>query len=389
MRAEMTAAIFADPRLDPDHLSRFGFDRARFTEAHAAIQAGTLTEKSSLITSGLEPAPGVVDVPFSGPAAAELRAMGEAALRRGEVAVVVLNGGMATRFGNVVKGTVEVYDGKSFIALKAANVAHARKTYGAPVPLVLMNSFATDAATKQHLAEHDDFGLPAEDLLTFTQSISIRLTPEGGLFVGADGKPSYYAPGHGDFFSAIRQSGVLGKLRARGIKVLMFSNVDNLGATVEPIVIGQHLALGAELSAEVTAKRRTASGDWDKGGSPAQVNGRTQIVEGFRLPSDLPPTFLPDFSTNNFLFDVAAIDRDISLPWHLVRKKVDDLPALQLESIACEASALDDASGKPLLKLGLLRVPRDDENGRFFPVKERVDLDAMREGLRKRLAGVT
>lgn len=384
-----TAALLADPRLDQEYLARYGFDRARFERAHAAILDGSLTEKSSLITAGIEPAPGVVDVPFEGPAAAELRARGEAALKKGQVAVVVLNGGMATRFGNVVKGTVEVYDGKSFIALKAANVAHARKTYGAPVPLVLMNSFATDGATKEHLAQHGNFGLPAEDLLTFTQTISIRLTPEGGLFIGADGKPSYYAPGHGDFFREIRRSGVLEKLKSRGVKVVMFSNVDNLGATVDPIMIGQHLALGAELSAEVTAKRRTASGDWDKGGSPAKVAGRTQIVEGFRLPGDLPPTFLPDFSTNNFLFDVAAIDRDITLPWHVVRKKVDDRPALQLESIACEASAVDDASGKPVLKLGLLRVPRDDAHGRFFPVKERVDLDAMRDALRARLAKET
>lgn len=384
----MTAAVLDDPRLDQDYLARFGFDRARFSAAHAAIVAGTMTEKSSLITTGIEPAPGVVDVPFEGTEATRLRELGEAALRRGEVAAVVLNGGMATRFGNVVKGTVEVYDGKSFIALKAANVAYARQRWGAPVPLVLMNSFATDGASKEHLEAHGRFGLPAEDLLTFTQTISVRLNPDGSLFIGADGKPSYYAPGHGDFFRAIRLSGVLERLRARGVKVLMFSNVDNLGATVEPIVIGQHLALGAELSAEVTAKRRTASGDWDKGGSPARVAGRTQIVEGFRLPADLPPTFLPDFSTNNFLFDLAAIDREITLPWHVVKKKVDDRPAIQLESIACEASAVDTADGKPLLKLGLLRVPRDDHNGRFFPVKERVDLDAMRPALRARLADV-
>jgi len=168
----------------------------------------------------------------------------------------------------------------------------------------------------------------------------------------------------------------------------LFSNVDNLGATVEPIIIGQHLALGAELSAEVTAKRRTASGDWDKGGSPAKVGGRVQIVEGFRIPSDLPPTFLPDFSTNNFAFDLRAIDREVPLAWHLVKKKVDDRPALQLESIACEASAVDAPDGTPLFKLGLLRVPRDGANGRFFPVKERADLEEMRGVLRERLAGV-
>ncbi len=70
-----------------------------------------------------------------------------------------------------------------------------------------------------------------------------------------------------------------------------------------------------------------------------------------------------------------------------MKKKVDDRPAIQLESIACEASAADDAQGQPVFSLGLLRVPRDGKMGRFFPIKERVDLDASREILRARLAG--
>jgi len=384
--ASGAVSLLDDPRLDHKLLEEIGFDRQRFESARDALKSGALTDKSSLVTKPLDPPPGVVDVPFEGPEADRLRKIGEAALRKGEIAVVVLNGGMATRFGNVVKGTVEVFDGKSFIGLKAAHVAKARAKYGAPVPLVLMNSFATDAATKEHLAKHENYGLPAADLLTFTQSISIRMTPDGELFIGADGKPSYYAPGHGDFFHSIRASGILKSLAARGVTTLLFSNVDNLGATVEPIIIGQHLALAAQMSAEVTAKRRTASGDWDKGGSPAVLDGRVQIVEGFRIPADLAPTHLPDFSTNNFVFDLKAIDRDVPLGWHLVKKKVDDRPAVQLESIACEASAVNDAEGAPLFKLGLLRVPRDGDHGRFFPVKERVDLEEMREILKKRLA---
>src|SRR3712207_8661149 len=43
---------------------------------------------------------------------------GVAAIRRGEVAMAVLNGGMATRFGGVVKGIVEAVDGRSFLEWK-------------------------------------------------------------------------------------------------------------------------------------------------------------------------------------------------------------------------------------------------------------------------------
>jgi UTP--glucose-1-phosphate uridylyltransferase len=374
--------LLDDPRLDWQVLRRYGFDADRFARAAEEIAAGTLTEASSLIREPLEPAPSVVDVRWDN---GDARALGASALKAGKVAVVVLNGGMATRFGGVVKGVVEVFDHQSFIALKAEDVRRTRDRFGAPVPLVLMNSFATEEATLAHLDAGRGFGLDPSDLLSFNQSIAVRLNPDGSLFIGDDGRPSLYAPGHGDFFRCIRASGVLGTLIQRGVEVVLFSNVDNLGATVDPVVIGHHLLLRAQMSAEVTAKRRTASGEWDKGGAPAKLGGRVQLVEGFRLPPELPPTFLPDFSTNNFLFDARAIDREIPLPWHVVRKKVDGRPALQLESISCEASVATDNRGEPLLRLGLLRVPRDGPQGRFFPIKERADLDAEREALRARL----
>lgn len=375
-----------DPRLDWKRLEAYGFDGQRFEQHRAAIASGALTDRTSLITAEIEPVDEVIDVSWDGERGRQARELGEAALRRGEVAVVVLNGGMATRFGGVVKGTVEVYDGKSFIALKAEDTRRAGERWGAPVPLVLMNSFATEGSTREHLEQNGYFGLPKGDVYLFNQSIAIRLNTDGSLFIGEDGQPSYYAPGHGDFFRCIRQSGVLGALMKRGVKYLLFSNVDNLGATVDPVVLGHHLQAGAEMSVEVTAKRKTATGEWDKGGAPAKVAGRAQLVEGFRFPADLPPTFLPDFSTNNFLFNAAAVDRDVPLQWHLVKKKVDGKSAVQLESIACEASAVLRDDGTPLLKVAFLRVPRDGDNGRFFPIKEREDLEASREVLRQRLS---
>ncbi|MEQ9502169.1 MAG: UTP--glucose-1-phosphate uridylyltransferase [Deltaproteobacteria bacterium] len=374
--------VLDDPRLDFALLERFGFERDRFERDYAAMQAGTLSPETAIVTDPIEPADTVVDLDFTNE---EARAAGEAALRAGKVASVVLNGGMATRFGGVVKGVVEVFDGLTFIALKARDAKRAHETYGRPVPLVLMNSFATDASTWEHVNASSRFGLAEEDLLSFTQSISVRLDEQLGLFIGDDGQPSYHAPGHGDFFSCIRRSGVLEKLRARGVEILLFSNVDNLGATVEPSVIGHHILGGKPMTAEVTEKRRTASGAWDKGGAPARVAGFLQLVEGFRFPPDFEQHTLPDFSTNNMLFDAAAIDRPIGLQRHVVKKKVDGRAAIQLESITCEASGVRDDDGGALLPLSLLRVPREGERGRFFPVKEPADLDAMREILKARL----
>ncbi|MBX2813125.1 MAG: UTP--glucose-1-phosphate uridylyltransferase [Myxococcales bacterium] len=372
-----------DTRLDFALLSRFGFDEPRFRENQAAIVDGRLTTETHRITGNIEPAEGVIDVEQNKEAAREA---GETALKGGEVASVVLNGGMATRFGGVVKGVVEVFDGKSFLALKGEDTRRAHERYGQDVPLVLMNSFATQQKTLAHISEHNNFHLAPQNILDFSQSISIRMNPDGSLFVDDEGQPSYHAPGHGDFFHCIRKSGVLKKLETRGIKYILFSNVDNLGATISPVIIGHHILSQGEMTLEVTQKQRTASGNWDKGGAPARINGRSnQVVEGFRFPHDFPQEKLPDFSTNNMIFSVQALNQDVILDRYLVQKKVANRPALQLETITCEASGTLDLSGKPIFKVSLLRVPREGPEGRFFPVKEPADLSANQNLLKERL----
>lgn len=381
-----------DERIDRELLRCFRFDEPRFRLTVDQIASGTLTEASSTIAAErISPARPGDTTDLTGAAdsdnGARIRA-GQDALARGKVAVMVVNGGMATRFGGVVKGVVDVFSGETFISLKAADVRRAWKAFGGRIPFLLMNSFATGEATRGHIESRRHFGLPVDDVLTFDQSISLRLNPDASLFIGDDGRPSYYAPGHGDFFDSIRASGVLHKLRTRGVETLWFSNVDNLGATIDPSLLGAHVLSGADMSAEITEKRRTASGAWDKGGAPVYVDGRLRILEGFRFPPSFQQDRLPDFSTNNFLFQTAALDRDVPLDHHLVSKKVGGRTALQVESITCEASGTCDAAGTPLFKLGLMRVPRDGARGRFFPVKEPEDLETLRDPLRERLTDV-
>jgi len=248
-----------------------------------------------------------------------------------------------------------------------------------------MNSFATAEATREHVSRCESFGLPSDDVMAFEQTIAIRLTPRGEVFIGEDGTPSLYAPGHGDFFPCIRRSGVLERLVERGVRHVLFSNVDNLGATIDPVVLGHHLGAGTTMTVEVTEKRKNAEGKWDKGGAPARVDGRRMIVEGFRFPPDFRQEILPDFSTNTMYFRTEALEQVFTLPRHVVTKTVEGRTAIQLEAIACEASAADRPDGTPRFSLGLLRVDRDGPRGRFFPVKEPSDLDAQRRDLMARV----
>ncbi len=349
-------------------LDRYGFDADRFERLRERVAEGTLTAESNIVHGRVEPpAPDDLVTLPERPDDAEARAAGLDALRAGEVAIVVLNGGMATRFGGVVKGTVEVLDGRSFLELKLASAADVAERLGAAIPAAVMTSFATDAATRAFVAER---GLP--EPLYFSQSVSLRLESDGRLFHDAAGRPSLYSPGHGDFLDAFRRSGMLEQMRSHGVRYVVVSNVDNLGARVDPAVLGMHVLEGKPMTAEVARKQG------DMGGAPARVDGRLQLLEAPRFPPGFDQDSIPVFNVNTVTFDLAALDRDFDLTWLYVEKEVEGRPAVQLEHLFHEASAF--------LPTTYLEVPRSGPRGRFFPVKTPEDLAAAREPLRELLA---
>jgi UTP--glucose-1-phosphate uridylyltransferase len=268
------------------------------------------------------------------------------------VGVVVLAGGMATRFGGVVKAVVPVLDGASFLQIKLADVAAIAARVGRPVPTMVMSSFATHQRIVQHVA---DAKLGVVDV--FPQFVSVRLTPGGALFVEADGSTSAYATGHGDLTFALRRSGALERFRAAGGQYLLMSNVDNLGATLDPALVGLHVELGGHVTAEVVRKEKG-----DKGGAPARLDGKSQIIEGFRFPPGFDQDSIPVFNTNTFVLDAAAIDRDFELPFYKVEKTVAGKTAVQFERLVGELTAF--------LPTRFVEVPREGPDGRFLPAKD-------------------
>jgi UTP--glucose-1-phosphate uridylyltransferase len=338
-------------------VERYHFDESLFERLQALVADGTLSEESNYVRGRIEPLPSEALVPLD----RALVHKGQEAIDRGEVAAAVLNGGMATRFGGVVKGIVEAVEGRSFLEWKLLDAERAG------VPMVVMNSFATDEATREFVT-----GLEVTQPRFFTQSVSLRLNPDGTLFLDEDGTAAPYAPGHGDFVHSVRREGVVDELRARGVRLLLLSNVDNLAARVDPAVVGAHLAGGRPVTLEVTEK---APGD--TGGAPALVDGRPMAVEGFRFPPDFDQDRIPVFATNCFVFDLDVLDRDYDLTWLYVEKDVSGRPAVQLEQLVNEVTRLQPTT--------FLQVPRTGPQGRFFPIKTPADLEASREPLRELL----
>lgn len=322
-------------------LELYGFDEALFEELRAQVASGQLSRESNVVHGELEPL-----------ADEELTQLPEEAEADFDgVAVAVLNGGMATRFGGEVKGLVHAVDGVSFLDWKLYDAERAG------LPVVIMNSFATDEETRAHVGGRND-------VFVFTQSVLLRLDPDGSVFPG----PSPYSPGHGDFAVHVP----VDELRLAGIRTLMLSNVDNLGARVDPRVLAAHRAAGNPFTVEV------APAEGDPGGAPARVDGRPQIVEGFRFPPGFDPHALPVFNTNSLVVEVDALAERHPLTWFYVEKEVDGRTAVQLERLVNELSAF--------VATTFLLVPRHGPRSRFVPVKTPEDLERSRPLLRELLA---
>ncbi len=303
---------------------------------------------------------------------ARFTALGERALQEGRVASAVVAGGAGTRFGGAVKALVPVLGGRTFLDLKLEDARRAAGPAGRPVPLALMTSPLTHDAIVDRV--RDEPGV-----WVFEQRMLPRLTPELEVAREPDGTPSLAPAGHGDFFRALRESGVGAALASRGVRILYFTNVDNLAATIDPVVIGAHLALGGAVTVEVTS-RRGPSGKLDTGAAPVRVGERVQLVE------HVDPARHGLISTNDLAFDLRAIlERDVPLPWRVARKTAGGRQVLQLEQVTGEVTGLVGADGRALFASRFVEVPREDPaTTRFEPVKEREDLPRVAQRLRAR-----
>ena len=291
------------------------------------------------------------------------------ALRGGEVALCVLAGGMATRMGGVVKALVVACEGRTFLELRLAeNAAWLRRT-GKEMPLWLMTSDATEAPIRAALAQRS---APAH-VATFMQDVGLRLTPDGTLLRGADGRPSTYSTGHGDLPDALRRSGLLDDFVTGGGKYVWIANLDNVGAAIDAALLGHFIERERDVMVEVAP-----NAEGDRGGIPVWADAtdaddergtvrRLQVLEEFRLPKGFDAAAVRVFNTNTFLVRAQALlDARVKWSWFEVDKKVDGEPAIQFERLVQELTSAMPAA--------YVRVPREGATSRFLPVKDHDEL---------------
>ncbi len=304
-----------------------------------------------------------------------LKQTGRAALSK--TIVLKLNGGLGTGMGlKKAKSLLVVRDGLTFLDIVARQALHAG------VPLVLMNSFSTRDDSLDALARYP--ALRGSIPLDFLQHkvpkiLQTDLTP---AVWPQEPELAWCPPGHGDIYTALVTSGTLEMLLARGYEFAFIANIDNLGAELDPTILGYFVAHDLPFLMEVAD--RTAIDR--KGGHLARraSDGRLVLRESAQCPSEDLDAFQDIdrhryFNTNNLWLNLPALkkllDRNaglLGLPMIRNSKTLDPRdPAspkvYQLETAMGAAIALfKDA--------GALRVPRT----RFAPVKTCDDLLAVR-----------
>jgi UTP--glucose-1-phosphate uridylyltransferase len=298
------------------------------------------------------------------------------------VVVIKLNGGLGTSMGMTkAKSLLEVKDGRTFLDLIAEQVLRLRELTGSPLPLILMNSFATRDDSLAALARYDDLsaGLPPD----FVQNKVPKLRQDDLEPVAWEADPSleWAPPGHGDLYTALVTSGMLKALLDGGYRYAFVSNSDNLGAVLDTRILAWLEASGAPFLMEVAD--RTSSDR--KGGHLARrkSDGGLVLREIAQTPDDDVDAFQDTsrhkyFNTNTLWVDLHAL-RDvlsgagvIDLPMIVNKKTVDpgdkgSTPVIQLETAMGAAIGVFEGAAA-------IRVPRS----RFVPVKTTNDLLSLR-----------
>jgi len=153
-----------------------------------------------------------------------------------KLVVIKLNGGLGTSMGcKGPKSTISVRDDLTFLDLIIRQLENINLTYGANVPLVLMNSFNTDDETKKLINKYNHIKVK---IYTFNQSRYPRVDKETLLPIAKtlsnnSDLEAWYPPGHGDIYESLHNSGLLKMFIDEGKEYMFVSNSDNLGATVD------------------------------------------------------------------------------------------------------------------------------------------------------------
>lgn len=286
-----------------------------------------------------------------------------------KLAVIKLNGGLGTSMGlSKAKSLLTVKDGNTFLDIIAKQILFYRQDQKKNIPLLFMNSFNTSDDTIEFLKKYEELKL--EKLpLDFIQNRFPKI--DGGTlmpFEDPEEKLTWNPPGHGEIYMALKNSGVLDTLIAKGYRYIFISNSDNLGAVVDPQILQFMAENNVPFIMEVCYRT-----EMDKKGGHLAVDNSGKLIlrESAQCPENEVDEFqninkFKYFNTNNLWVDLNILnkklednDNFLELTPIMNHKSVHGKKVIQLESAMGAAINIFE---------GALAVAVDRK--RFVPVKK-------------------
>jgi hypothetical protein len=305
------------------------------------VSSGKVQGRDALETGG-------TPASLQAPPRPELREIGLASLRKGEVAVVTLAAGAGSRWtqgAGVVKALHPFCKlagrHRTFMETHLAKSQRVSRAAGTPIPHIFTTSYLTHAPTEEFLARQNNYGYAGPLFLSPGKSVGLRMIPtvRDLRFVWEEmpqqildeqqqkvrdslrhalinwassmGEASDYTDnlplqclhpvGHWYEVPNLLRNGVLARLLAERpqLKYLLLHNIDTLGADVDPTLLGWHIRSGACLTFEMITRRLE-----DRGGGLARVNGRVRLVEGLAMPREEAEFALSYYNSNTCWIDL-------------------------------------------------------------------------------------
>ncbi len=252
-------------------------------------------------------------------------------IKKGEVAAVLLAGGMGTRLGfDLPKGCFNVGTSHELYIFECLinNLMDVVKQCDAYIPLYIMTSEKNDGATQDFFEKHNYFGYNKDYVKFFIQDMACAVDYKGKLLLEEKGRLATSPNGNGGWFTSMVKAGLDKDLHKRNVKWINIFAVDNVCQRIaDPVFVGATILGNYECGSKVVRKVEPN----EKMGLLCLEDGMPSIVEYYEMSKEMSEARAEDGSLLykygvilNYLFSLDKLEEIVNnkLAVHVVEKKI-------------------------------------------------------------------
>lgn len=264
----------------------------------------------------------------------EYTEVGLETIRKGQVAAVLLAGGMGTRLGSEhPKGMYDIGMTRPVYIFQRImeNLLEVVRQADAWIHLFVMTSEKNHEITVDFFDKQNYFGYKKEYVTFFRQEMVPASDYQGKVYMEEKGKISTSPNGNGGWFASMNHCGLLDMVRQEGIEWLNVFAVDNvLQRIADPCFVGATIANHCVAGAKVVKKKTPE----ERVGVLCLEDGKPSIVEYYELTEEMKAARdknnEPAYNFGvilNYLFREKDLETimEMQLPLHVVEKKISHI----------------------------------------------------------------